>query len=221
MHPLVSCVLCTRNNRHMIPVAIASYLSQYWPNKELVVVDDGEDCIYDLVKDIPGVVIPHLDAKAPNLSVKRNIAARAARGEILMHLDSDDWSAPTRIHHQVEALRSVPGAQLSGYHTAYFWDEIDTQASCYHGPHNYSWGPCLCYYREFVLANPWPEWIAFCEDNNFVQVAQQRNQMVAVDGSGQIVVRLHKDNGRRAYGVGDWPLIPTEQLPKDFLQLIT
>lgn len=219
MQPLVTCVLPTRNNRHLLPVAIASYLSQDYDNRELLVIDDGSDRVEDLFT-VPTCTYFHLGTPAPTLSAKRNFAVLKAQGEMILHMDSDDWSAPTRVRHQVELLQGNPIAQMVGYHTAYFWDEVARQASCYRGDPARSWGPCLCYYRDFALANPWQDWIAFAEDNAFVDAARQRGQMLAVDGSGQIVVRLHDGNARRAYGCGDWPYIPKEQLPSEFLQLI-
>jgi glycosyltransferase involved in cell wall biosynthesis len=212
--------LCTNNNRHLLPVAIASYLSQDWPDKELVVIDDGTDRVQDLFEDIPGCTYVYLPNAVKNLSVKRNVAVRASQGEAVIHFDSDDWSASTRVRHQVETLIGNPEAQISGYHTAFFWDEIDQQASCYHGSKNYSWGPCLCYRKSFALANPWPEQTTSAEDNEFVRVAQNCRQIVSIDGSGQIVVRLHSGNARRPVGSGDWPFVPREALPEEFWKLI-
>lgn len=38
---LVSCIMPTYNRQDLIPVALKCYLSQDWPDKELVVIDDG------------------------------------------------------------------------------------------------------------------------------------------------------------------------------------
>ena len=38
---LVSCIMPTCDRQVLIPVALKCYLSQDWPDKELVVIDDG------------------------------------------------------------------------------------------------------------------------------------------------------------------------------------
>lgn len=222
---LVSAILCTHNNRRFLPTVIASYLSQDWMDKELVVIDDGSERVDDLFENIPNCAYLRLPVAANNLSVKRNIATRFANGEILVHFDSDDWSAPERISHQVEHLLSS-GGQICGYHTAYFWDEIENRALYYHGQKGYSWGPCLCYYRQYALDNPWCEDVAWGEDGPFIKPAQDRGEMVTVDGTGMIVVRRHKDNAKplvvgfadvaKAAGLGHFTLIPKEHLPSAF-----
>jgi glycosyltransferase involved in cell wall biosynthesis len=224
---LVSCVLCTHDNRDLLPVAIASYLSQDYAEKELVVVDDGTDGVYDLFQDIPGCSYISLPHGAKNLSVKRNIAVRLARGEVIIHFDSDDWSAPTRVSNQVATLARFPEAQLVGYHTVLCWDELTQLALYYHGLEDYTWGPCLCYYKSFALANPWPEEVSFGEDGPFIKAAQS----VSVDGTGQMVVRRHAKNAyeaitlgfgqeAKAAGLGYWRSIPKNYLPASFLSLL-
>ena len=47
--PLVSCVMPTADRRRFVPQAIGYFLAQDYPNRELVIVDDGKESVEDLV----------------------------------------------------------------------------------------------------------------------------------------------------------------------------
>ncbi|HTC78136.1 MAG TPA: glycosyltransferase, partial [Terriglobales bacterium] len=49
--PLVSCIMPTYNRRAYLPQALQSFRQQDYPNRELIVVDDGTEPIADLVAD--------------------------------------------------------------------------------------------------------------------------------------------------------------------------
>src|SRR5215216_1851754 len=101
--PLVSCIMPTRNRRSLVGQAIAYFLRQDYQRKELIVVDDGDDCIDDLVPADPRVRYIRLERRTP-LGAKRNRACAASRGELIAHWDDDDWIAPDRLSVQVSAL---------------------------------------------------------------------------------------------------------------------
>jgi len=46
---LVSCIMPTYNRRAFVPQAIYYFLRQDYPNKELIIVDDGTDEVGDLI----------------------------------------------------------------------------------------------------------------------------------------------------------------------------
>jgi glycosyltransferase involved in cell wall biosynthesis len=43
--PLATCIVPTADRRSLVPEAVRCFLLQDWPDKELVVVDDGADAI--------------------------------------------------------------------------------------------------------------------------------------------------------------------------------
>lgn len=101
--PLVSCVMPTHNRRRFVPQAINYFLRQDYPNKELIIVDDGTDPVAELVPQERNIQYIRLST-GHSIGVKRNLAAEAARGEILLTWDDDDWYAPDRISYQVRPL---------------------------------------------------------------------------------------------------------------------
>ena len=53
--PLVSCIMPTYNRRPFVPKAIEYFLRQDYPNRELIILDDGDDRVADLVPDLPSL----------------------------------------------------------------------------------------------------------------------------------------------------------------------
>lgn len=212
MKPLVSVLLCHNRLRHMVPMAIESYLSQDWPNLELVVVDDGPEPIQDLVMKVPRHC--YIKFPAENLSQKRNVGVRQAEGEFIVHFDADDWSGPHRVTDQVEALLSRPAARVTGYDRAYWFDFVKNEASFYRGV---VWSATLAYHRSWALENGWDETKAFLEDGPFIQKAQRDNVLMAAGGGNNFVATMHDRNARRSAGqTANWPIVPYDQLPEGF-----
>ena len=66
--PLVSVLICTRNRRDRVSRVIQNYVAQDYPNKELVLVDDGDDLVSDLLENLPDATYLYRPSK--NLSEK-------------------------------------------------------------------------------------------------------------------------------------------------------
>jgi glycosyltransferase involved in cell wall biosynthesis len=118
--PLVSCIMPTSNRREFFDRAVHFFRRQDYPNKELVVVDDGQDLVQDLVAGKPDIRYMGL-ASRTSIGEKRNIAVAASRGEIVVHWDDDDWYDPARLSYQVAPL-IADQADLTALKMTYLYD---------------------------------------------------------------------------------------------------
>jgi hypothetical protein len=101
--PKVTCVMPTYNRRGFVERSIRLFLGQDYPNKELVIADDGEDEVSDLVP--PGAPVHHLRLpRRTTIGEKRNLVAQDADGDLLVQWDDDDWYGPARLSRQVAPL---------------------------------------------------------------------------------------------------------------------
>jgi glycosyltransferase involved in cell wall biosynthesis len=182
----VSCIMPTFNRRHFVPLAIKCYESQDWPNKELIVVDDGADCVKDLCDAVPSCRYFRTE-KFTTLGEKVNFCCEQAQGEIIVTWDDDDWYAPNRITDQVTRLIES-GKSLSGYHSILFYD--GTRASKYQGSMNYATGSSQVYRKEFWAQHRF-ESKDIGYDSTFSGQAQRAQQIVSVDGGQMLVARIH------------------------------
>jgi glycosyltransferase involved in cell wall biosynthesis len=101
--PLVSCIMPTTDRRPFVAIALASWAAQDYPNREVIVVDDGADPVGDLVEQVPGAQYIRLAVRA-SIGEKRNLACRAARGVIIAQWDDDDFYASDRLSYQCEPI---------------------------------------------------------------------------------------------------------------------
>jgi glycosyltransferase involved in cell wall biosynthesis len=113
-YPLVSCIMPTKNRRRFVAQSLRYFEEQDYPNKELIVVDDGEDLVVDLVSQRPNVyyLAPQY---AQTVGVKRNIACEAAHGDMICHWDDDDWYSSSRISYQMQLILKGE-ADVTGLH---------------------------------------------------------------------------------------------------------
>ena len=167
-HYDVSCVMPTADRRRFVPLAISCFLAQDHPSCELLVLDDGHDDVRDLMPDDPQVRYIRLDHEL-TLGRKRNIACEEARGDIIIHWDDDDWSAPWRVSYQVAAL-DREHADVCGLDRVLFYDPLSARAWRYvfpRGPRPWVHGATLCYRKSFWATNPFPD-VNVGEDTRFV-----------------------------------------------------
>ncbi len=104
--PGVTVVTPIYNNARMIGECLESLLPQDYPDYEVIVVDDGStDDTPEVVRRYPVKLItnPHL-----GISAARNRAIRAARGEIIITMDSDLKVPGDLIRRMVEPLVEDP-----------------------------------------------------------------------------------------------------------------
>jgi glycosyltransferase involved in cell wall biosynthesis len=113
--PFVSALLPTRGRAALQPEvindAIHSFVSQDWPEKELVILNDNPK--QDLFCSLPNVRIFNLKSNLPSLGSKRNALVELARGDICVQWDDDDYSMPWRMTQAV--------AMLDGWH---YWSPM-------------------------------------------------------------------------------------------------
>ena len=103
--PLISCIMPTYNRRSFIGLALSCFREQTYRNRELIVIDDGNDPIGDLLRDEPSVRYFRVHGRLP-IGAKRNRACAEARGELIAHWDDDDWYGADRLERQAAPILS-------------------------------------------------------------------------------------------------------------------
>lgn len=155
-----------------------------------MILSDGED-VRDLVPtDDDSIRLIHLDRQLP-IGEKRNYACSRARGEIIVHWDDDDHSAPGRISSQAGRLH-VTGKACTGYHTMRFVDAAGNWW-LYSGALCYALGTSLCYRKDWWQAHPFPA-LQIGEDSAFDAEAWISEQLVIVDAGDLMFATIHSGN---------------------------
>jgi len=125
--PFVSICTPTYNRRSFIPALIKCYESQTYPSEliEWIIIDDGEDSVEDLFKNIKGVKYYRYENKI-RLGKKRNLMHEKTKGDIIVYMDDDDFYPPDRVNHAVNRLRSSPDCLAVGSSLTYiYFNDLD------------------------------------------------------------------------------------------------
>lgn len=201
--PLISCIMPTFDRRRFVPRAIAQFQNQDYPNKELVIVDDGSDPIADLVPEDTRIRLIRLPRRM-SVGAKRNIACENSRGGLIAHWDDDDWHASHRLSRQAQRLLGS-NASICGLKDLLYLDIRTSKAWKYTYPANQRpWlsGNSLLYRKEFWSAHRFSD-ISVGEDSRFVWTADA-HRLLAVDDTQIHVGLIHGANVSPKHVDGPW-----------------
>jgi glycosyltransferase involved in cell wall biosynthesis len=108
MPSLVSIGIPCYNASRWIAASVQSALDQTWPDKEVIVVDDGStDGTVEILRKFGGAIRVE-QASHGGANRARNLLLKAARGEWIQYLDADDYLRPDKIERQL-AEAGAPG----------------------------------------------------------------------------------------------------------------
>jgi len=183
----------TRNRRPFVGQAIRYFLRQDYPDRELIVVDDGDDAVTDLIPDDPRIRYRRLDRRL-SIGAKRNIACRMSRGDLIAHWDDDDWMAPSRLGVQVAGLLDSD-ASACGLHDLLYYSIDAGRAWLYrYDTPERPWlaGGTLLYRRTVWQEHPFQE-IDIGEDAAWVR-SISGGKLLAIDNAEFYVALIHSGN---------------------------
>jgi glycosyltransferase involved in cell wall biosynthesis len=198
----------TSDRLPFVQQSIKYFLRQDYPNKELVVVEDGSEAMTGLVPDDPQVRYVHLPGTR-TLGAKRNRCVETARGDLIMHWDDDDWMAPHRIRYQVEALLRKR-AQVCGLRRMLFYNPVSSEVWLYAFPEDHQlWlaGGSLLYTREFWRRAPFPD-IQVASDTRFIWAQDLSHSVTLHDPNFYLaIIHPHNTSPKNCHGSywSSWP----------------
>ena len=114
--PLVSCLMVTAGRSRLAERAVRCFCAQTWPNRELIIVDDGPE-------DYGAMLQPYRSAAAiryyriehdggRRLGALRNAAIERAGGQFCAQWDDDDWYHQERLDRQMQPVAAGWGASV-------------------------------------------------------------------------------------------------------------
>jgi len=207
--PKVSCIMPTYNRRRFVRYALDLFQQQDYPNRELIVVDDGSDPIGDLVEGLANVRYLRLSHRA-SIGEKRNLACQHATGELVAHWDDDDWYSSDRLRYQVTPILAGK-ADITGLDNGFvlelpsgeFWT-INPKLHQRLFKGNVHGGTLV--YRKELLAQGlrYPD-VNLAEDAYLLHYAMQRGKrLMRLANPGVFVYMRHGTNAWREFAPGSF-----------------
>jgi glycosyltransferase involved in cell wall biosynthesis len=195
-YPLVSCIMPTANREKYISYAIRYFLQQNYPNKELIILDDGLKPVDRFIPSVPQIKY-YYTMPVGTIGTKRNVAINLTSGEIIMHWDDDDWHSYDWISKQVSFLYKS-GADISGIKHVNYYSPImnrfwkgDTQTLNKLNPSKWLNGATIAYWKSYWRKHKFKD-LQKGEDDDFIN--HQDAEIFAHSYIDGFIAVLHADN---------------------------
>jgi glycosyltransferase involved in cell wall biosynthesis len=222
--PLVSCIMPTRERPDWVLQAIAYFRRQDYPERELVIVDDGATDLSERLPAEPDIRYVRLP-RPLSIGAKRNLACELANGSVIAQWDDDDWYGPSRLRLQMEPLLADL-ADITGLFGARFLDlerwEFWTCSPRLHRrlfAHDVLGGTLVFRRPVFEQLARYPD-ISLAEDAAFLRRAVGRGARLGrIAGDDLFLYLRHGTNSwrfscGRHLDPGDWHRIAEPSLPE-------
>ena len=172
--------------------SLSLWLQQTYPNKELLIIDDGqgEESCLDIVQSFNHPRVRHI--VWPNkisIGRKRNIGVEFAHGDIIAHWDDDDWYSSNRLTEQYRQLLSW-NVGLVGYHTVDFYNRDLDKAYRYYEDPTCLVGSSFMFQKAAWRAVRFPD-VSIGEDTYFMR---RVSTLAGFSGAGMMVAMDHAGN---------------------------
>tara|TARA_B100001093_G_scaffold517457_1_gene599065 strand:- start:735 stop:1517 length:783 start_codon:yes stop_codon:yes gene_type:complete len=192
--PKVSVCTPTYNRRKFIPNLIRAYQAQDYPPEllEWIIVDDGEDCVEDLFKDVPTVKYFRVEEKM-KLGRKRNFMHTKCTGEIIVYMDDDDYYPYNRVSHAVNKLRSRHHVLAAGSSAIFLYFQNLNKIYKFgpYGP-NHSTGGTFAFKRRLLGQTRYNDEAELAEEKEFLK--NYTIPFIQLDPMKTILVFAHDKN---------------------------
>lgn len=121
MTPLVSTLIPAYNAEVSIRQTLESALAQTWPNKEIIVVDDGSrDGTLAEARRFASASVKLFSQENQGAAAARNKALSLSQGDYIQWLDADDLLSANKIAAQMDVLGGAGSRMLASAGWGYF-----------------------------------------------------------------------------------------------------
>lgn len=124
----VSILMPAYNAEKYIAETIQCALNQTWPDKEIIVVDDGSaDRTFEIAKRFESEIVKVYKQPNKGASTARNLAFTYSSGDLIQYLDADDLLSPNKIEEQIKIYLQNPDPDsIVSCNLLYFTDNVVT-----------------------------------------------------------------------------------------------
>ena len=191
MNPLVSCLCPTYNRREFISRSLQYFRQQDYPNLELIILDDGEDCVKDLIPCDSRIRYLY-EVPRKNHGQKINRCMELANGEYGIVWDEDDYYSPDRITKQITPMLNDPKIVVTGTSRLYYYVHGTKQAYEYFNWTNKEWIGAIAFRKSIWKLHPFKE-VPHGGDFSFIHEIP-RLQWLDLKDRELVVCSIHGDN---------------------------
>ncbi len=127
INPLVSILMPCYNAERCVAAAVQSALDQTWPNKEIIVVDDGStDGSGEILESFRGRGVKVIHQENKGQCAAANRAFKESNGDYIKFFDADDLLKPKTVELQMTRIENCETAVASAEWGRFYGDDLST-----------------------------------------------------------------------------------------------
>lgn len=223
---LVSVIIPTFNRPQMLCEAIESVLSQDYPQKEVIVVDDGSTDSTESVVRKYNNLIKYFRIDHGGVSRARNRGIAEASGELIAFLDSDDLWLPEKLKVQVDYFSKHRDITICQTEEVWIRNGVRVNPKNIHKKHS-GWifehcvprcivSPSAVMMRRELLQNigNFDEKMPVCEDYDLWLRIALKYQIITIDVPLIIKRGGHSDQLSKEHSQDVWRIYALEKIIK-------
>jgi glycosyltransferase involved in cell wall biosynthesis len=187
--PLVSIIIPVYNAERFVAATIESSLAQDWPNKEIIVVDDGStDGSLDVIRRYQRAGVRVISVPNGGGSAARNKGFKASHGDYIQFLDHDDLLDAGKISAQMEVCGGRGDGPIFGLWSRFRGDASGAYGGwCPDARVRHDWSPV-----DWLLESPLVPTCAWLTPRALVEAAGLWNDSLVdnPDDDGEFFMRV-------------------------------
>jgi glycosyltransferase involved in cell wall biosynthesis len=197
MNPFISVIIPVYNGKKFLPEAVKSVLKQNYEPLEIIIVDDGSTDGTSELQNSLGEQVHFIFQNNKGPAAARNTGIKAAKGEFLAFLDSDDLWPSDKLKLQTNYLLNDPDIQVVLGQTKRFDSEHKYEKD-FAGKQNpvisVQIGSALFRRTAFEKVGDLDEGLQYSEDHDWFLRAREKGIKILVLENTTLYHRRHNDN---------------------------
>lgn len=216
-HPLISCICITNNRPLLLQKAIAYFVSQNYPNKELVISYPKKDYSSQLIikeslqnEDLHILQIERDTEES--LGNARNHAIAKCNGDYVCLWDDDDWYHSSRLSYQFNSMQIIgQGYQASILSRIILYDSITKRA---YFSFSYTWDGTILCRKEILLQNQYANRNQG-EDTHVITFLSSRKMLFKIEDSPFLYIYVYHGQNTWNYAHFEYFINKSELLDEE------
>ncbi|MCB0706623.1 MAG: glycosyltransferase [Saprospiraceae bacterium] len=218
-YPLISCLTVTKDRIVLLKESIQCFLTQSYPNKELIIVAMGDKMYHKALEsyieklEAPSLKLIWAESEDYSLGKARNQSLQAASGDVICIWDDDDLYHPERLMSQYQHMiaQGAEGCCLTDFLQFFqkdqdlFWVDWKFQGNL-QGHDAMLPGSLMAIKKSYFQYPETGDKAHIAEDNFLMDQIAKRIKIVGLDDCGYLYVyryhsrNVHPENHHRRVG---------------------
>ncbi|RQO70366.1 hypothetical protein DBR43_20315 [Pedobacter sp. KBW06] len=225
-YPLISCICITNRRPVLLEKAISYFISQNYPNKEMVIsYPKGDKLSRELIKNYQNQEIQLISMEREeeeSLGYARNQAIAKSKGDYVCTWDDDDWYHSSRLSFQFNSMQTKgSGYQASVLTRIILLDVINQQAYL---SFPYTWDGTILCKKEVLMQNQYG-YTNKAEDTHVIKFLSSKKMLFHIEDAPFLYVYIYHGKNTWDYKHFEYftskSEVLSEEIRKKLMELLT